>query len=150
MSKLEVRRIDVSYAAHGHRRADVPAVRDVSFVIGAGEILGLVGESGCGKTTIGRAILGLVPLAGGTIAWHGRRIDNLAKRDFRALRKELQLVFQDPAACFDPRMTVAESVAEPVRALMPQLDARARGERAARLLAEVGLGNHWQAAIRTS
>jgi oligopeptide transport system ATP-binding protein len=136
---LEVRRVDVSYPARGSRGAGVLAVRDVSFVVGAGEILGLVGESGGGKTTIGRAILGLVPLAAGTICWRGQRIDHLPRREFRALRRELQLVFQDPGACLDPRMTVGESVAEPIRALMPQLDARARAERAESSLAEVGI-----------
>jgi peptide/nickel transport system ATP-binding protein len=103
-------------------------------------MLGLVGESGCGKTTIGRAILGLVPLAGGEVRWDGRRIDRLPARAFRPLRRELQCVFQDPHACLDPRMTVAESVAEPLRALGSGMTSARRVALAHERLGEVGLG----------
>jgi oligopeptide transport system ATP-binding protein len=114
-------------------------VQGVSFTLADGEIVGLVGESGCGKTTIGRAILGLVPLARGTVEWRGRRIDGLPPEKFRPMRKDLQLVFQDPVACLDPRMTIAESVAEPMRALMPGLGPTERSRRARQSLAEVGI-----------
>jgi oligopeptide/dipeptide ABC transporter ATP-binding protein len=136
---LALRDVLVVYPRGGPNREPLAAVDGVSLVVAAGEILGLVGESGCGKSTLGRAILGLVPLAGGSIRWQGRRIDDLPRRAFRAIRGELQLVFQDPAACLDPRMTIAESVAEPLRSLAPRLAPTARADRVRQILDEVGL-----------
>jgi oligopeptide/dipeptide ABC transporter ATP-binding protein len=136
---LELREVTVRYALRSPRHGALTAVSAASFRQGAGEMLGLVGESGCGKSSLARAILGLVPLAAGEIRWDGRRIDGLAAREFRPLRRELQYVFQDPHACLDPRMTIGESVEEPLRALLPRLDGPARAERVQRLLLEVGL-----------
>jgi oligopeptide/dipeptide ABC transporter ATP-binding protein len=136
---LAARDVAVTYPHGGAHGAPLTAVDGVSLTLAPGEILGLVGESGCGKSTLGRAILGLVPLSGGTIHWQGRRIDALPRRAFRALRSELQLVFQDPNACLDPRMTIAESVAEPLRSLAPDSSPAARTERVCRILDEVGL-----------
>jgi peptide/nickel transport system ATP-binding protein len=116
------------------------AVDGVEFAIGEHEMLGLVGESGCGKTTLGRAILHLVPLAAGEVHWRGRRVDRLGQRAFRPLRRELQCVFQDPSACLDPRMTLLESIAEPLRALDPEAGSAARRRRAQAGLDEVGIG----------
>jgi oligopeptide/dipeptide ABC transporter ATP-binding protein len=138
-ARLELRDAVVSYPRARSHGGPLRAVDGVSFSLEAGEILGLVGESGCGKTSIGRAILGLVPLAGGEILWNGRRIDRLTRGSFRPLRRELQLVFQDPHACLDPRMTLAQSVAEPLRALVPSLTQTGRAARAAAILEEVGL-----------
>ncbi|HEY5558855.1 MAG TPA: ABC transporter ATP-binding protein [Steroidobacteraceae bacterium] len=129
----------VRYRQAQGRSQELAAVADASFRVGEGEMLGLVGESGCGKTTLGRAILRLVPLAAGEVRWRGQRIDDLDRSRFRPLRRELQLVFQDPSSALDPRMTIARSVAEPLRALMPGLAAAGRAERVARQLAEVGL-----------
>lgn len=136
---LELRGVTVRYHPPGARGQALTAVDDASLSVAEGAMLGLVGESGCGKTTLGRAILGLVPLASGSIHWRGRRIDALDRASFRALRRDLQLVFQDPGSCLDPRMTIAQSVAEPLRALAPELTATARAERVYRLLGEVGL-----------
>ncbi len=136
---LELRNVTVRYPSAGARRHAVTAVEDANFTVAAGEMLGLVGESGCGKSTLGRAILRLVPLATGEIHWQGRRIDRLSRREFRGLRRELQLVFQDPNACLDPRMTLIESVGEPLRSFEPGLSASQRDERAATSLQEVGL-----------
>ena len=140
MSALEVRDLRVQYRQAGPGARRFPAVDGVDFTVGAQEMLGLVGESGCGKTTLGRAILGLVPVAQGEVRWGGQRIDDLSAGAFRPLRRELQCVFQDPHACLDPRMTIAESVAEPLRALERSLAAAGRSERALERLAEVGLG----------
>lgn len=140
MSTLEVRGLSVQYRRAGRGARPFPAVDGVDLTVGAQEMLGLVGESGCGKTTLGRAILSLVPLSGGEVRWGGCRVDHLSPGAFRPLRRELQCVFQDPHACLDPRMTIAESVAEPLRALAPGLTAARRLERVYARLGEVGLG----------
>lgn len=129
----------MSYPHAGAEGGRLAAVEGVDLVLQAGEIVGLVGESGSGKSSLGRAILGLVPLAAGEIHWRGARIDALPRATFRRLRRELQLVFQDPQASLDPRMTIAESVAEPLRALAPEISVAARAARVAALLGEVGL-----------
>jgi len=134
---LEVREAAVRYALA--RGRTIAAVDGVTLSLAEGEIVGLVGESGCGKSSLGRAILGLVRLASGQVFWKGRRIDSLPRREFRALRGEMQLVFQDPHACFDPRMTLAESIAEPLRALAAGLQESARTVRVESALDEVGL-----------
>jgi oligopeptide transport system ATP-binding protein len=139
---LDLRNVTVTYALnHGPRRRELTAVDDVSFTLESGEMLGLVGESGCGKSTLGRAILRLVPLAAGEVHWQGRRIDQLGRKEFRDLRRGLQLVFQDPHACLDPRMTIIESVAEPLRSFEPGLSRSQRAARATALLDEVGLAS---------
>jgi oligopeptide/dipeptide ABC transporter ATP-binding protein len=140
MSALVLRDVRVQYRQAGPGRRAFSAVDGVGFTVAAQEMLGLVGESGCGKTTLGRAILGLVPLAGGEVSWGGRRIDDLRAAAFRPLRRELQCVFQDPHACLDPRMTIAESVAEPLRALEPGSAPARRAARALERLQEVGIG----------
>jgi oligopeptide transport system ATP-binding protein len=138
---LELRGVTVRYPSTGRPRRAPAAVDDVSFGLDSGEMLGLVGESGCGKSTLGRAILQLVPLTAGEVHWQGRRIDKLSRRKFRALRRGLQLIFQDPHACLDPRMTIAESVAEPLRSFEPGLSSSQRAQRAAVLLDKVGLSS---------
>ncbi|SFI51443.1 MULTISPECIES: ABC transporter ATP-binding protein [Microbacterium] len=90
------------------------AVDGVNFRIGPGEVLGLVGESGSGKTTIGRAIAGLAPVSGGSLRVLGAEMNGIKEREFRKLRKDLGFVFQDPATSFNPLLTVAECVAEPL------------------------------------
>jgi oligopeptide/dipeptide ABC transporter ATP-binding protein len=94
---------------------DVHAVCDVSFDIHDQETLCVVGESGCGKTTTGRLVLNLIKASEGEVVWQGRDLTKLSTKQMRPLRRDMQIVFQDPFASLDPRMTVAELVAEPLR-----------------------------------
>ena len=88
------------------------AVDDVSFGIEEGETLGLVGESGCGKSTLGRTVIGLYPPTDGSILFEGRDITHLTAKERVALTRKMQIIYQDPYACLDPRMTVADIIAE--------------------------------------
>jgi peptide/nickel transport system ATP-binding protein/oligopeptide transport system ATP-binding protein len=92
--------------------AQVQAVEDVSFTVREGETFGLVGESGCGKTTIGRTLLRLVPATSGQVIFDGQDIFKANNRELKALRRNMQIIFQDPFSSLDPRMPVGESVAE--------------------------------------
>jgi len=119
---------------------ELRAVDGVSLELPAGEALGIVGESGCGKSTLTRALLRLGPVTGGEILWLGRVIQDLGGEELRALRAGMQIVFQDPFASLDPTMSVAEIVAEPLRALRPAMAAAGRTDAVSRMLASVGLG----------
>ncbi len=110
------------------RRVPLTAVNDASFELRRGETLAVVGESGSGKTSLARAILGLLPGHAGNVSVLGERLpDDLVART-RAMKSRLQLVFQDPAAAFDPTMRIAESIAEPLRVHRPELGSAARRE----------------------
>ena len=109
---LEVRKLTVHYPA---RKGVVHAVDDVSFAIAEGETLGLVGESGCGKSSTAKAVLKLVDPTSGEISWRGKRIESLSPGEMRPFRRELQAVFQDPYSSLNPRMRAADIVAEPIR-----------------------------------
>jgi peptide/nickel transport system ATP-binding protein len=99
----------------GREAGHVKAVDDVSFDLRKGEVLGLVGESGSGKTTLGRTLLGLVPATGGSVRFDGREITRMPAPALRALRREMQIVFQDPHASLNPAMTIEDSVGHPLR-----------------------------------
>ncbi len=115
------------------------AVNGVSFDLRPGETLGVVGESGCGKSTLARAVLKLVPPTGGNVAWLGRDISQASKSEMRGLRDDLQIVFQDPLASLDPRMTIGRSIAEPLTVHFPELSAAQREARVREILPRVGL-----------
>jgi oligopeptide transport system ATP-binding protein len=120
----------------------VKAVDGVSFDLKPGETLGVVGESGCGKSTLGRAILQLIPPTDGAVLWLGERIEGLSQSEMRAKREDMQIIFQDPLASLNPRMTIGDIISEPLRTFQPKL---ARGEMRARvegMLAKVGLSPH--------
>ena len=120
------------------RVGQVHAVDGVNLSLRAGETLGLVGESGCGKTTLGRTVIKLLPPTDGKIIFNGQDITNFSRRRMRDVRRELQIVFQDPYASLNPRMTVREIVAEPLRVHNLYKGREGRG-RVDELLRTVGL-----------
>jgi oligopeptide/dipeptide ABC transporter ATP-binding protein len=116
----------------------VKAVDGVSFAVSRGESFGLVGESGCGKTTLGRLILRLIDPSGGRIEFDGQNIGSLNATEMMPLRRRMQIIFQDPYSSLDPRMKIDAIVTEPLRAIQP-LTVYQRREAAAELLEKVGL-----------
>lgn len=119
-------------------RAWVKAVDGVSFKVARGENFGLVGESGCGKTTLGRLVLKLVDPTAGSIIINGKDITHLSRAAIRPLRKQMQIIFQDPFSSLDPRMKIETIVTEPLRA-HHRLSRKQRRDQAAELLRKVGL-----------
>ena len=117
----------------------VRAVDGVSFAIGKGKTLALVGESGCGKTTLGKSLLNLIPSSGGTVKIDGIDLNTLSGEDLRKQRANLQIVFQDPFSSMNPRMLVGDIIAEGIKALFPEIDETGRKKRVAQLLEAVGL-----------
>ena len=120
------------------RRKTVQAIRGVSFVLNKGETLGLVGESGCGKSTTGRAAIRLIEPSSGSIEYDGVDLAPVGARDMRRLRQDLQIIFQDPYASLDPRMTVEQILTEPLGIQKIGTSAERR-ERVMDIIAEVGL-----------
>jgi len=140
---LEVKNLQTWYPAKktmfGKVIAYTRAVDDVSFDVYEGETLGLVGESGCGKTTLGRTILKLAPATGGSIFYKGQNIVPLSEREFKPHRRNMQIIFQDPYSSLNPRVTIGNAIAEPMAVHGLHNSAAARRDKVYELLKKVGL-----------
>ncbi len=143
MPLLEVKNLKTYFPVYGGvlRRHvdDVKAVDDVSFSVEAGSTVGLVGESGSGKTTIGRTILKLAAATAGQIFFEGRDIVPMSEGEFRPLRRQLQMIFQDPFGSLNPRMTIFSIVGEALEIHFPEMTREERRARVAELLTQVDL-----------
>ncbi len=129
--------VDGGFLARGPRF--LPIVRDASFALPAGKTLGIVGESGCGKTTLGRALLRLVPVSGGRVLWQGQDMAGFTVEELRRHRSEMQIIFQDPVAALDPRMPLGRIISRPLATFQPGLSKADLRERATLALRQVGL-----------
>ena len=134
---LEARELTRDFPAAGKK--SVHAVSGVSLAIWKGETLGLVGESGCGKSTLGRLLIRLIAPTSGEVLFRGKSITNMSEREFHPLRREMQLVFQDPYASLDPRMSVRDLIAEPIETWRLCPGREAVTEKVLELLGAVGL-----------
>ena len=117
----------------------VKAVDGVSFDLYAGQTLGVVGESGCGKSTLARALLNLHPATAGSMVWNGKQMIGASQADWMAVRKDIQMVFQDPLASLNPRMTAGQIIGEPLRIHRPEVSAADRANKVRALMDRVGL-----------
>jgi len=138
---LRANGLEVRFPAGGTpwRPRWLTAVAGVGLELRRGETLGVVGESGCGKSTLGRALLGLVRLQAGTVVLAGERVDGRSQESLRRLRRHAQMVFQDPQGSLDPRMTIWQSVAEPLEIFDRGASRAARRQRVIDTLLQVGL-----------
>ncbi|MET0984210.1 MAG: oligopeptide/dipeptide ABC transporter ATP-binding protein [Steroidobacteraceae bacterium] len=134
---LQASDVHVRFRLAGRR--ELRALGGINLRVDQGEIVGVVGESGCGKSTLARALVGLVPMQAGEIHWRGRVVDLADTRALRALRREVQMVFQDPFSSLDPRLTIEASVLEPLTSARPELSRTARRDLARQGLVRVGL-----------
>ena len=115
------------------------AVDDVSFDLYAGETLGVVGESGCGKSTLGRGVLQLLTPTGGEVVWMGQHLEGLSSKAMISFRRDLQIIFQDPLASLNPRMTIGDIIAEPLTVHYPEMSVAERKAKVAEMMEQVGL-----------
>ncbi|WCG84934.1 murein tripeptide/oligopeptide ABC transporter ATP binding protein OppF [Pectobacterium sp. A5351] len=115
------------------------AVDGVTLRLYEGETLGVVGESGCGKSTLARAIIGLVKATDGRVTWLGKDLLGMSDEQWRAARSDIQMIFQDPLASLNPRMTIGEIIAEPLKVYHPELDRQAVKDRVKAMMLKVGL-----------
>lgn len=141
-----VKHFPIAGGVFGREVARVHAVDNVTIRLERGKTLGLVGESGCGKSTLGRTLLRLIEPTSGSIHFEGKDITNLPQRDLRALRREMQIIFQDPYASLNPRMSIREILSEPFEIHGIKTNKVERAEAIKELLTEVGL--HTDAANR--
>ena len=142
---LSVRNVKVHFQVKGDGawpwsgKRTLKAVDGVSFDLYEGETLGVVGESGCGKSTLSRAILNLIPATAGEIVWMGKDLTKGSAKDWHAVRKDIQMIFQDPLASLNPRMTIAQIIGEPLRVHRPELPEEEVMKRVRGMMTKVGL-----------
>lgn len=143
MTLLKVQALDVGYQIVGagvfSRPRNLPIVHDVSFALEKSRTLGVVGESGCGKSTLGRALLRLIKPTGGVVLWKGEDMAAMPAETLRRRRSEFQIIFQDPVAALDPRMTLGRIVSRPLATFEPGLSRAEQSVRAIEALGRVGL-----------
>ncbi|MCZ4387911.1 ATP-binding cassette domain-containing protein [Vibrio alginolyticus] len=147
MNKKEVlmsaRDLNVHFPVSRHlipsRRKIVKAVNGIDLDVYRGETLGIVGESGCGKSTLARALLRLIEPTHGELTWKGQDMLGFSKKDLSSRRREFQMVFQDPSACLNPRLTISECIAEPLLTHEPQLKRAEVEKRVIAMMDKVGL-----------
>ena len=124
-------------------KKELKAVDGLSFDIYRGETVGLVGESGCGKSTLGRAILKLIEHSAGSIEYDGRGLDKLTSSEAKSLRRKMQIVFQDPYSSLNPRITIGEAIAEPLKVHKTSNTRLSSKEKVLSLMQQVGLEPDW-------
>jgi len=143
MPLLEVKDLRVWFPVHSgllrQHTGDIKAVDGVSFKVEPGQTVGLVGESGSGKTTVGRALLKLTPATSGEVLFEGKNVLPMSESQFRPLRREMQMIFQDPFGSLNPRMTCGAIIGEALTIHFKELSASERNDRVAQLLNQVGL-----------
>lgn len=115
------------------------AVNEISFEVHQGKTLGIVGESGCGKSSLAKAMVGLVPISSGSILWKGQDLHRLNLKELRTRRKKMQMIFQDPLASLNPRMTIGDIIAEPLRTLYPKTTSKKTKSLVQETMLKVGL-----------
>ena len=121
------------------KREFIKAVDDVSFDLYEGETLGIVGETGCGKSSLARAIIKMIPIASGKIMWMGEDLSAYNKTKMQKIRREIQMIFQDPLASLNPRMNIGEIIAEPLRTHYPKIAKNIIKDQVKEMMKKVGL-----------
>ena len=143
MTLISAENLEVGYPVPGKglfgRSRVLPIVREATLSLDPGRTLGIVGESGCGKSTLGRGLLRLIEPTGGRVVWQGQDLANLSKDQLRKTRAGMQIIFQDPIAALDPRMTLLKIVSRPLATFEPGLTAAQSRDRAMEALRLVGL-----------
>ena len=145
---VETKGVEVRFAPPTHflsrEKPVLHALNTVDIAIQPGESFCVVGESGCGKTTLGRAIIGLQPPSAGEIFFQGQRIDNMDEATRKPVRRDMQMVFQNPYASLNPRRNVFDTLAEPVQHLMPEMNTQQVRQRVEEVLDATGCDQSWQ------
>jgi len=142
VSDLEVK-FNIKKNLWGKVTEDFIAIRKVSFDVYPGETLGIVGESGCGKTTIGRSILKLIEISSGKVVFEGMNMSNICKTQMNDIRKKIQIIFQDPYSSLNPRITVGNAIMEPMKVHKIEANDKIRKEKVISLLEKVSLGSEY-------